>query len=215
MDKENHFLKSRMGTSVNSAPKNISFCTLTYIDEHDRILVIEDTHSIPELQDAVPVVNPPYIRFYAGASIFNDKGLKIGCFSLLDSAPHTFSNEQQLILQSMAACVSDLIRYRHEQQRLVERQVVIAQQNSLLELQKPLNEVNRDIAILRNTLAEFSHRAICAATDHSPLITFASDIAHLQTVAAKAAESISTLTSVTNNAIDHLQTALIVKSPRN
>lgn len=88
IDKEREWFKSSQGLKVKESPRDISFCGHALVSE--VMMIIEDTLKDPHFADNPMVTNPPFVRFYAGKSLFDRKsGLAVGVFCIKDYKPRT------------------------------------------------------------------------------------------------------------------------------
>ncbi len=94
-------IKISIGFDIKEAPTATSFCAYT-ISSHDDITIIKDTLENDIFRTNPYVVEPPYVRFYAGCPlVFN--GEKVGTLCVYDFQPHeTVSEEQQDFLRKLA-----------------------------------------------------------------------------------------------------------------
>ncbi|WP_213998725.1 diguanylate cyclase [Arsukibacterium sp.] len=100
LDEKTQFFKSRLGTSLEGTPRDISFCTHAIMEE--KLLVIPDALQDPRFADNPLVTKEPFIRFYAGAVIRTYTGMALGTLCLIDSKPRHFSADEQELLLDLA-----------------------------------------------------------------------------------------------------------------
>lgn len=90
VDREREWFKSVQGLDVTEGPRDISFCGHALLSE--VILVINDTLADPRFADNPMVIGEPYIRFYAGKSLFDyESRLPVGVFCIKDHIPRDMS----------------------------------------------------------------------------------------------------------------------------
>lgn len=92
IDKDREWFKSFQGLKKRENPREISFCGHALMSED--ILVIEDTLEDSRFADNPMVKGDPFIRFYAGKSLYDDSShLPVGVFCIKDRKPRKFSLE--------------------------------------------------------------------------------------------------------------------------
>ena len=90
IDKDREWFKSAQGLSKKEGPRDISFCGHALMSE--VILIIEDTLADSRFFDNPMVTGEPYIRFYAGKSLYDRRSsLPVGVFCIKDIKPRKFS----------------------------------------------------------------------------------------------------------------------------
>jgi PAS domain S-box-containing protein len=118
LDSQREWLKAKVGMNESEIPRSICFGHHT-IYEND-ILIIPDTWQDERFIENPLVKLQPYYRFYAGVPLINADGLALGCLSVIDFIPRTFSTKEQDSLKRLARqVVRQLELYR--QQNSIER----------------------------------------------------------------------------------------------
>lgn len=141
MDANRHWFKSRLGIEFSEAPRRVSMCSYCFLSESSPIFVIEDTHSELKYASNPLVTGFPYIRFYAGASLFVE-GVKVGVLCVIDRKPrYDFGIKQQKILIELAECVTDLVLTRRREMHERRYHCVPLHQSVLTIIQEPLGRV--------------------------------------------------------------------------
>jgi serine phosphatase RsbU (regulator of sigma subunit) len=150
VDFDRQWFKAKCGLNADSTGRDISFCGHTIA--HDKPLIIPDALLDPRFQDNPLVTHPPYTRFYAGIPLHGHSGHCVGTFCLASPTPRTFSDQEQITLQELAALAEhelkmlDLIQTQHE---------LIETKGALIETQSRLNaELAEAEAYLRSLLPE-------------------------------------------------------------
>jgi GAF domain-containing protein len=88
------------GVSLLTSPRNQAFCRYTIMS--DEVLVVEDA-TIDERFATNPLVTgEPYIRFYAGAPLRLDDGIRLGTVCVVDHVPRQFTFGQKIVLRQLA-----------------------------------------------------------------------------------------------------------------
>lgn len=99
--KDDQWFKARVGIEEESTPRDVAFCNHTILS--DDLLVVPETHE-DERFSANPLVTAGHrIRFYAGAPLALDPGIRLGAFCLVDQKPRTFSERERGWLRDLAA----------------------------------------------------------------------------------------------------------------
>lgn len=90
VDKDREWFKSVQGINTKQGPRDISFCGHALMSE--IMLVIPDTLADPRFFDNPMVQGEPFIRFYAGKSLFDyEQKLPVGVFCIKDHKPRQMS----------------------------------------------------------------------------------------------------------------------------
>lgn len=188
MDANRHWFKSRLGIEFQEAPRRVSMCSYCFLSESSPIFVIEDTHSEPKYACNPLVTGFPYIRFYAGASLFIE-GVKVGVLCVIDRKPrYDFGIKQQKILTELAECVTDLVLMRRKEMLEQRYHCVPLHQSVLTIIKEPLTRVleSREwIADILNQLraAQSSVQLVDLLVKLKSIATeFAGDLKYLETM---------------------------------
>ncbi|WP_299681614.1 ATP-binding protein [uncultured Dokdonia sp.] len=116
LDKDRNFLKSHLGVPFNESPREISFCGHT-INEDGPMMIVEDARKDDRFHDN-PLVKDYNAIFYAGVSLVNKEGYKLGTLCVYDHKPRTLNLEQKNVLQSLAKQVVMLFEQRVQNDEL-------------------------------------------------------------------------------------------------
>jgi adenylate cyclase len=135
IDEQRQWFKSRVGLDISETPRNISLCGHTILQSGP--LIIPDTHADPRFAQNPLVAQDPHIRFYAGQSLCDKAGYRIGTLCLADRQPRQFTEPETELLQDVA--------------KLAERELtlgdVIRLQQKTLNLQSSI--VNKNAELVR------------------------------------------------------------------
>ncbi|MFA5995053.1 MAG: GAF domain-containing protein [Patescibacteria group bacterium] len=92
IDDKREWYKSCQGLDINEAPREISFCAHAMMS---RVLFfVEDTLKDDRFKNNPMVIDKPYIRFYAGASLYSKDGVNIGVFCIKDTKPRSLTTKE-------------------------------------------------------------------------------------------------------------------------
>jgi CheY-like chemotaxis protein len=116
------WFKSKCGMEGTEGDRNSSFCTFACLPQTPDILVVLDAPFHHRFKNYPAVTGPPFLRFYAGARLLV-AGVVLGTLCIFDSKPRTeFSLQDQMLLLSFGAMVSNAIVMRRSQEyRLQEK----------------------------------------------------------------------------------------------
>ena len=106
IDEKREWYKSCQGINVKENDRSVSFCGHAMLSS--VLFIVEDTLKDPRFADNPMVVNPPYIRFYAGARLLDHKsGLPIGVFCIKDIKTRKLTLEEVDTFMDIANRVED------------------------------------------------------------------------------------------------------------
>ncbi len=108
VDSDREWYKSVKGLPVKEVPREISFCGHAILQED--IMIVEDTHKDQRFFDNPMVTSHPYIRFYAGKSLYEKGTIQaVGVFCIKDIIPRTFTLNEIGIFLELAKQAEDEI----------------------------------------------------------------------------------------------------------
>ncbi len=110
VDADRQWFKSCVGLDVGQTPREYAFCA--HAIGMSTPLVVNDAREDARFNDNPLVNGPPNIRFYAGVPIRTTAGLAIGTLCALDTRPRTFSEDEALVLNDLAAILTKEVQYR-------------------------------------------------------------------------------------------------------
>lgn len=108
LDAHEQWFKARCGIAKCGTPRDQAFCNWTILS--DDVFVIDDASKSPLFRDNPLVTGDAHIRFYAGAPLSLDPGLRLGALCVIDTEPRTFSVEDRRRLSDLAAMVVGQLR---------------------------------------------------------------------------------------------------------
>lgn len=94
LEEYRQFIKTSIGFDIKEAPTQTSFCAYT-ISSGEDVTIIKDTHLDDIFKFSPFVVEPPYVRFYAGCPV-KFKGQKVGTLCIYDFEPRQEVKEEQI-----------------------------------------------------------------------------------------------------------------------
>lgn len=112
IDKERQWFKSRRGTDLTETPRDISFCAHAIVQP--ETLVVPDTLEDHRFAFHPMVLEPPNIRFYAGAPLRVPGGHAFGTICVLDREPRELTARQLSVLEALSRQVVSLFELRRQ-----------------------------------------------------------------------------------------------------
>ncbi|GGG50807.1 sensor histidine kinase [Bizionia arctica] len=131
LDKDRNFLKSHHGIPFNESPREISFCGHA-INSDELITIVEDSREDERFHDN-PLVTDYQAIFYAGATLINSDGYKLGTLCVYDTKPRKLKDEQKNALIAMAKQVTNLFEQRYQNLKLIRLKDKLNKRNEALE----------------------------------------------------------------------------------
>ncbi len=160
VDRERQWFKACVGLDARETHRDLAFCAHAILAPTD-VLMVEDARLDARFQESALVLGPPYIRFYAGAPIIDDRGHALGTVCVIDTRPRTLTDAQQSALQALARQTASLLQLRllrdqreHRAERLEKE---LAQAKALNQLtEQSLNHAKR-VSSLGMVTASIAH----------------------------------------------------------
>lgn len=103
LDEEHQWLKARCGLDVESTPREDAFCNYTILA--DDVLVVPNALEDERFASNPLVTGGLNIRFYAGAPLELELGIRLGALCLIDYEPRSFSQADRKRLAQLAVLV--------------------------------------------------------------------------------------------------------------
>lgn len=116
VEADRQWFKARCGLTIAETPRDVSFCTHAILT--DAVMVIEDARRDPRFAASPLVTGAPHVRFYAGAPIILDPGVRIGTLCIQGTEPRTFSDVERAQLADLATVVAAQLTLRRTKARL-------------------------------------------------------------------------------------------------
>jgi len=157
LDENVNWLRVRYGTDAEVVPRETSFCQ--YGIQQDHLLVIPDATKDPRFDDNPLVQSDPNLRFYAGAPLILDNGLKLGTLCVFDVKSNELTELQQKTLTVLSRQVTFLMQ--------------LELNNSLL--QKQMEEIEAKNQSMRKIAFMQSHEIRSPLTAIMGLVNLVSD----------------------------------------
>nr|WP_321458293.1 GGDEF domain-containing protein [uncultured Cohaesibacter sp.] len=120
IDYDRNWYKAAIGLKDEECPRKSSICT--YAITSDQPLIVPDLSKDERFCDLPQVAAGRQFRFYAGAPIILDNGVRVGSLCLMDTVPHhDFSGEDiRFIIDLSNIVAQSLIMYRNSAEHLQE-----------------------------------------------------------------------------------------------
>jgi len=149
IDEDRQWFKSSQGLDAKETPRDISFCSHAILD--DDLFVVEDTYQDTRFKDNPLVTSGPELRFYAGAPLILEEGIRIGTLCVLDSQKCELSEAQKLSLEALARQVVSLLALRLKVKELEKLDHVKDEFISMVshELRTPLTSLKGSLDIMK------------------------------------------------------------------
>jgi diguanylate cyclase (GGDEF)-like protein len=148
LDRTRAWFKASCGLpGATEAPREQAFCRYTILG--DDVLVVPDTLADPRFAGNAMVVSPPHIRFYAGAPIALEPGLRLGTLCVMDHTPRAFSPEDAEELAAFADLIKGLLQL-HEARQMIASELAASEVRRALVVSQA-NELRRRQAIFAHT----------------------------------------------------------------
>jgi diguanylate cyclase (GGDEF)-like protein/PAS domain S-box-containing protein len=116
VDEHRVWFAAREGFDPTEVQREIAFCGAAV--ERDDVTVIPDAKADPRWRDNPLVVGG--VRFYAGAPLIADGGVKLGTVCVVDRVPREFSETDRDVLRRLSTLVMAYLDMRRERQRAAE-----------------------------------------------------------------------------------------------
>ena len=99
--------------------RQIADCAYTMM-RPGELLVVNDLQKNPELKDKPLVMEPPHLRFCAGAPIVDRNGCALGTITIVDTRPRVLDKNEQDVLRDLANMVMTALENRRRAQLLTK-----------------------------------------------------------------------------------------------
>ena len=117
IDDRRQFHKAKVGIiDLQEIPRSTSFCEYTI--QQDGVFIVEDALLDDRFRHNPLVRNAPEVRFYAGAPLTTESGMKVGALCVLDVSTRTLNEQQTLALATLARQVVARMELRQKRAAL-------------------------------------------------------------------------------------------------
>jgi diguanylate cyclase (GGDEF)-like protein len=107
IDGHRQWYKASAGMTVDELPRQDTFCR--YVLASEDPLIVPDALLDERFAQHPVVINPPYVRFYAGFPLKTVEGLVVGTICAIDSKPGTFGKRDTRVFEELAGAVMDRV----------------------------------------------------------------------------------------------------------
>jgi GAF domain-containing protein len=139
VDSDRQWFKSHVALAMDETSRDISFCAHAILQHNP--FIVPDALKDERFKDNPLVTSEPNIRFYAGAPLTTEQGLKLGTLCVLDQVPRTLSTEQIVALKALRNQVINLLNSRRE--RITFKRALIEEKKKTQEFEGILSKVKQ------------------------------------------------------------------------
>ena len=107
---ELQWFKSSHGLDMVETPRSWAFCNHTVLQK--GVFEVPDLTQHPTFSLNPAVANPPNLRFYAGAPVYDPDGFALGSICVMDVRPRQLNQNQKRTLLELAAIASNEVKLR-------------------------------------------------------------------------------------------------------
>ena len=132
LDDQRQWFKAAVGIDIKETPIEYAFCAYAIKNPSDPT-VVPDSRKDERFADNPFVTGEPYIVFYAGMPLVDEKGFALGSLCVLDVEEHTLTPFQLTALKQLARQVVSLLHLKKKNRDLEKRVETLEHQNRRLE----------------------------------------------------------------------------------
>jgi diguanylate cyclase (GGDEF)-like protein/PAS domain S-box-containing protein len=147
IEETHQWFKAKCGLDQDCTEREGAFCNYAILS--DAVFVVEDAQADPRFRESPLVVQAPRVRFYAGAPLFAENGLRVGILCVLDIVPRHFSQTDGERLKDLASVVSAQLTLHRAKIQLREREAqyrLLAENTSDMVVWATLDTVRRYVS---------------------------------------------------------------------
>lgn len=116
IDTDRQWSKAMLGMRKRELPRDQSFCAWAILS--DQVMIVEDARQDLRFSSNPLVDADPGIRFYAGAPLITQGGLRMGTLCAADRTPRRLAAQEAETLQTLARVIVDQLDLRKLGRRL-------------------------------------------------------------------------------------------------
>jgi len=110
VDGNRQWFKSAEGLDGDETPRDVSFCGHAILG--DGVFEVRNARHDPRFRDNPLVLEPPHVRFYAGAPLEAPDRHKLGTLCIIDRVPRQLNGDEKTMLKNLAdRVVGEMMRF--------------------------------------------------------------------------------------------------------
>ena len=129
--KEKQWFKSKVGTDICEANRDISHCSHTIL-QPDELMEVKDMRADPRFVDNPYTTGETPILFYAGMPLKAHNGTVVGTLCVMDTKPNSLDTVQKDALKALANQVENLFELRRKNLHLEKTRIKLKTRNAQL-----------------------------------------------------------------------------------
>lgn len=162
IDHDRQWFKSNFGLSLKQTARSISFCQFTIMS--NAIFEVENTLTDERFVNNPLVIQDPYLRYYCGAPLMNEKGYRMGALAILDRVPRKLEAGQEKTLKLLARQVVNFFELNMKKKELEKEKLhleerVMQRTRELEEKMAELKQRDEKLISVNNELNRLIYRA--------------------------------------------------------
>lgn len=169
VDADRVWFKAKLGVGdVTEVKREHAFCNYTIL--HDEAFVVPDAQADRQFATYPYVHGEPHIRFYAGAPLITERGIRLGSLCVLDTKPRQFGPEQTTMLAGLSRLVVDELWLHHLEQtgRIDPETIPLPREPTDLDFTLEMPPTGAQVRAAR-ALLNWSARELAEAAGVSPM----------------------------------------------
>ena len=157
LGEDHNYLKVRSGVEFEVMPRETSFCQYTI--EQDGVFIIPDASKDSRFYDNPLVQSDPKVRFYAGAPLVLNNGVKLGSLCLFDLEPNNLTETQETVLILLSRQATSFMELELGREELKRQIIEKEEKNQLLmkiaslqshQIRQPLTSIMGLVNLIKN-----------------------------------------------------------------